>query len=145
MSEIIATIAPVAASPFLGFDNIPKTAISVIDFHGTDDDTIPYDLNRYFCVILRKTKISSIIKFNHINSFTNTRYIFQHNLFFSKHSMGTGPYDTVISWDYYYYLGKPRVMLDWVFSFDCSLEEKAYPTAMDGVDDWRCSVWNNCR
>ena len=49
MSDRIASIAPISGSPFLGFDNIPHTPISVIDFHGTDDDTIPYDLNRYYC------------------------------------------------------------------------------------------------
>ena len=47
MSDIIASIAPISGSPFLGFDHIPHSPISVIDFHGTDDDTIPYDLNRY--------------------------------------------------------------------------------------------------
>ena len=59
--------------------------------------------------------------------------------------MGIGPYDTVISWDYYYYPGKPRVILDWTFSFDCGLEEQKYPTPMDGVDEWTCSIWSNCR
>ena len=47
MSDIIASIAPISGSPFLGFDHRPPSPISVIDFHGTDDDTIPYDLNRY--------------------------------------------------------------------------------------------------
>ena len=46
MSDIIASIAPISGSPFLGFDHIPHSPVSVIDFHGTDDDTIPYDLNR---------------------------------------------------------------------------------------------------
>ena len=48
MSDIIASIAPISGSPFLGFDNLPHSPISVIDFHGTDDDTIPYDANRYY-------------------------------------------------------------------------------------------------
>ena len=47
MSDTIASIAPISGSPFLGFDNLPQSPISVIDFHGTDDDTIPYDANRY--------------------------------------------------------------------------------------------------
>ena len=46
MSDIIASIAPISGSPFLGFDHIPHSPVSVIDFHGTDDETIPYDLNR---------------------------------------------------------------------------------------------------
>ena len=29
---------------------VPKYPISVIDFHGTDDDTIPYDVNSPECV-----------------------------------------------------------------------------------------------
>ena len=48
MSDTIASIAPISGSPFLGFDNLPNSPISVIDFHGTDDDTIPYDANRYY-------------------------------------------------------------------------------------------------
>ena len=48
MSDTIASIAPISGSPFLGFDNLPHSPISVIDFHGTDDDTIPYDANRYY-------------------------------------------------------------------------------------------------
>ena len=63
----------------------------------------------------------------------------------SKHAMGIGPYDTVISWDYYYYPGKPRVILDWTFSFECDIEEQNYPTPMDGVNEWTCSIWPNCR
>ena len=43
-SEIFASIGPVAGAPLIGFGDLPKTPMSVIDFHGIEDDTIPYDL-----------------------------------------------------------------------------------------------------
>ena len=43
-SDILATIAPVAASPYIGFGDTPAFPISLIDFHGISDDVIPYDL-----------------------------------------------------------------------------------------------------
>ena len=45
LQDTLATIGPVAASPFIGFGDVPRTPISVIDFHGLNDDTIPYDKN----------------------------------------------------------------------------------------------------
>ena len=47
LNSMIASIAPVCGTPFLGFDLIPETPMSLIDFHGIADDTIPFDLNRY--------------------------------------------------------------------------------------------------
>ena len=46
LGNIVASIAPISGSPLLGFNNMPDTAISVIDFHGTDDSVIPYDIHR---------------------------------------------------------------------------------------------------
>jgi len=43
LMDDFATISPVAGSPLLGFGNIPHGALSIIDFHGLEDDTIPYD------------------------------------------------------------------------------------------------------
>ena len=41
----MATINPVAASSLVGYGEPPSTDInfSIIDFHGIEDDTIPYD------------------------------------------------------------------------------------------------------
>ena len=47
LSDVLASIAPVSGAPLLGFNNIPNKPISVIDFHGTDDSIIPFNLNRY--------------------------------------------------------------------------------------------------
>ena len=44
-----ATIAPVAGAPNLGYLEVPSYPISVIDLHGTQDDTIPYDINSPDC------------------------------------------------------------------------------------------------
>jgi len=108
LDNIIASFAPVSASPMLGFNNIPDNPIPVIDFHGTNDPTIPYDLN-------------------------------------SKWSAGIGPYLTVLARDFYFYLEKPRVLWDWRTSYECNPEKEAYPTPMDGIDEWTCSKWTNCR
>ena len=43
-TDRFASIAPVAGAPLIGFGEVPSAAISVIDFHGLLDDTIPYDL-----------------------------------------------------------------------------------------------------
>ena len=42
----IATFNPMAASPLIGFGDPPKNIeinFSIIDMHGLDDDTIPYN------------------------------------------------------------------------------------------------------
>jgi len=43
-TDRFATIGPVAGAPLVGFGDVPSQPISVIDFHGLNDDTIPYDL-----------------------------------------------------------------------------------------------------
>ena len=51
MNDIVATIAPNAASPFIGFGDIPlDPLISVIDFHGFLDNTIPYDTDSIYAM-----------------------------------------------------------------------------------------------
>ena len=44
-SDILASIAPVAGSPMIGYGDLPSVPISLIDFHGYNDDVIPYDLD----------------------------------------------------------------------------------------------------
>ena len=44
-SDLLSSIGPVGAAPLLGFGDVPTAEpVSVIDFHGVDDDTIPFDL-----------------------------------------------------------------------------------------------------
>ena len=43
-SGIFASIAPVSGTPKLGFGTLPSIPVSLIDFHGIDDFTQPYDL-----------------------------------------------------------------------------------------------------
>ena len=54
LTDLLASVAPVSGSPLLGFDNIPNEPISVIDFHGTDDSVIPYNIQRYRCRTTKK-------------------------------------------------------------------------------------------
>ena len=43
-SDVFASIAPVAGAPLIGFGDLPGTPMSLIDIHGINDDTIPFDM-----------------------------------------------------------------------------------------------------
>jgi poly(3-hydroxybutyrate) depolymerase len=44
LNDVVASIAPVAGSPLIGFGDVPTgQPISLIDFHGLVDSVIPYD------------------------------------------------------------------------------------------------------
>ena len=46
LSDVVASMAPNIGSPLIGFGDVPlNPTISLIDFHGLNDDTIPYDIN----------------------------------------------------------------------------------------------------
>ena len=42
LSASLASLAPVAASPLRGFSSLPDSPVNIIDFHGLQDDVIPY-------------------------------------------------------------------------------------------------------
>ena len=48
MKGVVASIAPVASNPLIGFDEVPESPVSVIDFQGLLDFIIPYDGDRYW-------------------------------------------------------------------------------------------------
>ena len=50
LDGLIASIAPVASDPLIGFDEVPDFPVSVIDFQGLLDFIIPYDKNRYVLI-----------------------------------------------------------------------------------------------
>ena len=56
---------------------------------------------------------------------------------------GEGPFDSVVSWDYYYYEQKPATVAKWAAEMGCG-GEAAYPTDMDGVGGWACQIWSDC-
>ena len=41
----MCNVAPVAGAPLIGFGDLPQNTLSLIDIHGVNDDTIPYDLD----------------------------------------------------------------------------------------------------
>ena len=43
-SDIFASVAPVAGAPLIGFGDLHPTPMSLIDIHGINDDTIPFDM-----------------------------------------------------------------------------------------------------
>ena len=43
-SGIFASIGPVSGTPLLGFGDLPARPVSLIDFHGTTDNIVPYSL-----------------------------------------------------------------------------------------------------
>jgi len=105
LSDILASIAPVAGSPLIGFGEVPVNAVSLIDLHGVNDDTIPYD---------------------------------------HAHAEGTGPHNSVISWDGYYYEPKHQTIRAWQNEKGCVEEPQAWPTSMDGVTQFTCRQWDGC-
>ena len=108
LNDIVASIAPNAADPMIGFGDVPLyPPVSLIDFHGNQDTAMPYD----------------------INSFA---------------SRGEGPYNSVISLDYYYYEQKPDTINKWASKLSCLIQNDTYPTDMDGIDGWACNIWSDC-
>ena len=74
----------------IGFGDLPSVPISLIDFHGYNDDVIPYDLDHSegtqilcikLCLYKKNLKLQSHIKNN----------------------LGAGPHDSIIAYDGYYY------------------------------------------
>ncbi len=108
LNGAVASIAPVAGSPLLGFGEVPTSPVSLIDFHGLEDTFAQYDLS-------------------------------------SPGGHGEGPESTVITGFYLYYEQKPLTVAKWVDELGCGADEMSYPTDMDGIDGWACSLWSGCR
>ena len=66
-------------------------------------------------------------------------------ILYSMFSIGDGPNNTSISFDKYYYVQKPQLMIDWANKMDCNEDWVPYPTDMDGVIGWNCKQWIECR
>ena len=46
LNDLVASIAPNAADPMIGFGDVPlDPPVSLIDFHGMQDSAMPYDIN----------------------------------------------------------------------------------------------------
>ena len=50
-SDIFASIAPVAASPLLGYGDLPGSPLSIIDLHGTRDTVVPKTLTQALGIV----------------------------------------------------------------------------------------------
>ena len=51
LNDIVASIAPNAGSPLIGFGDVPlDPPVSVIDFHGFFDNLVPYDTEAIFAM-----------------------------------------------------------------------------------------------
>ena len=55
----------------------------------------------------------------------------------------TGPFNSVISYDYYYYEQKPETISKWAAELGCG-SNGDYATDMDGVNGWACEIWSDC-
>ena len=66
-------------------------------------------------------------------------------ILYSMFSIGDGPNNTSISFDKYYYVQKPQLMIEWANKMGCNEEWVPYPTDMDGVIGWNCKQWIECR
>lgn len=108
LNDIIASIAPESGSPLLGFGDVPTDPpVSLIDFHGTEDQFMQYDVD-------------------------------------APTANGEGPESTVISAFYFYIEQKPLTLAKWVDEMGCVPVALPYPTVMDGVDGWFCTLWSGC-
>jgi len=107
LSGIFASIAPVAGTPMLGFGELPAVPTSLIDFHGINDDVIPYNL---------------------------------------EHSpYGPGPYGTIMSPGGGYFYDKLTLIRTWYEGQGCTELGEAWPTPMDGVGEFSCTIWRGCK
>ena len=78
-----SSIVPASGSPLIGFGQVPlDPPVSLMDFHGTLDGTIPYSAD-------------------------------------SIGANGIGPWDSVVSWDHYYYEQKPATVEKWAGEMGC--------------------------
>ena len=60
-------------------------------------------------------------------------------------AIGEGPHGSFISWDKYYYFGKPTLMANWANKLECEPDPVGYPTDMDGITGWNCKQWIGCK
>ena len=42
LAGVLASVGPVCSSPLRGYNPMPDTPVSIIDFHGLKDHTIPF-------------------------------------------------------------------------------------------------------
>ena len=43
LAGLLASVGPVCSSPLRGYNSMPDTPVSIIDFHGLEDTVIPYN------------------------------------------------------------------------------------------------------
>jgi len=59
-------------------------------------------------------------------------------------NLGAGPDGTTEASDGFYYHIKMDHLMAIMDSMNCNLEPQSYPTHMDGVHGWTCSLWTGC-
>ena len=153
----------------IGFGDLPKSPLSLIDIHGVNDDTIPYDLDHsngqgniiidshgvYDDLDQAEGQGNTIINSHGVND-NIIHYDLEHAdaellvvfgqmgklLYFIDLSLILdilGPHESVISWDGYYYEEKAKTIAKWVDGLGCS-GPQTYETPMDGQTDFACKV-----
>ena len=108
LNRRFASIGPVAGSPFLGYAQVPDRALSIIDFHGTADQTIPYSLP----TSEGSGPDGTVISFDGY-------FYYDYDYPPQKQKR-------------YFYYDKPRVISGWAEGLDCG-PASPWPTSMDGV------------
>ena len=123
-----ATIGPWAAAPFLGYAAVPDRAFSMIDFHGTIDDTIPYDLTPPFGV--GSGPDGTVLSWDGYRYYDKPRVIRTW-----AEGLECGPAVSAPSFS-------PPLLIS---SSPHLLPQEPWPTAMDNVQDFVCLVHSGCR
>ena len=122
---MFASVAPVGASPLLGFADVPSWPVSIIDFHGTRDATIPYQVSWDWSTLG-----------DHVLTPDWLRQL--------ATAEAEGPHGSLVSWDGYYYHDKRAVITALADGRGCGAE-RAWLTDMDGTDGWACVARSGCR
>ena len=135
-TDVFATFGPVAGAPNLGYLNPPmgpirwltltSTSHSLIDLHGTEDDTIPYDIHSPECV--GEGPHGTLIAFDGFYYYPKARV--KHSFVSSQPGIVTNPM-----------IGQATVIATYVSALEC-LPGVPWPTFMDGVQGFACTIYS---
>ena len=124
----VASAGTVCSAPLRGYDPAPDSPISIIDFHGRLDSTIPMSPEGPDNLGPGNQNILILIRF--ISAINCT--------------FAAGPDNTTLAMEGFYYHIKESHLAKVRGAMHCEETSSAYPTHMDGVEGWACRRWGGC-
>ena len=110
-----------AASPLLGFVDVPAWPVSIIDFHGLRD-TVRIVTSPSIILMMMMTQVVP---------------------YSLDQAEMAGPHGSLVAWDGFYFQAKAATLAAQAAGRGCG-QEGAWPTAQDGEDGWACTVRAGC-